>query len=154
MKQKNISLPKILRTMSKRVTAIGGIFVKSRNPEALRAWYNRHLGFQTDQYGTSFEWRKADNPEAKGYNVWSTFKQDTDYFAPSEKEFMLNFRVENLAWLIDELKKEGIEVIGEIQNFEYGKFAHIIDPEGTKIELWESNDEEYAKLLEPNNITK
>lgn len=140
--------------MSKRVTAIGGIFVKSQNPQALRAWYQTHLGFNTDNYGTSFEWRKADNPEAKGYNVWSTFKTDTDYFAPSEKEFMLNFRVDNLEWLIEELKKEGIEIIGEIQNYDYGKFAHIIDPEGTKIELWESNDEEYNKLLDEQHITK
>lgn len=139
--------------MSKRVTAIGGIFVKSNNPQALREWYHNHLGFQTDQYGTSFEWRKADEPESLGYSVWSTFKQDTDYFAPSKKEFMLNFRVENLTWLIEELKKEGINIIGEIQEYEYGKFAHIIDPEDTKIELWESNDEEYAKMLD-NNITK
>ena len=139
--------------MNKRVTAIGGIFVKCDNPEAQRAWYNKHLGFQTDQYGTSFEWRKADAPEEKGYNVWSTFKRDTNYFAPSEKEFMLNFRVENLEWLLEELRKEGVQIIGEMEVHEYGKFAHIIDPEGTKIELWESNDEEFATLLD-GNVTK
>jgi predicted enzyme related to lactoylglutathione lyase len=139
--------------MNKRVTAIGGIFVKCDNPDAQRAWYNKHLGFQTDQYGTSFEWRKADAPEEKGYNVWSTFKRDTTYFAPSEKEFMLNFRVENLEWLLEELRKEGVQIVGEMEIHEYGKFAHIIDPEGTKIELWESIDEEYAKLLD-GNVTK
>jgi predicted enzyme related to lactoylglutathione lyase len=131
----------------KRVTAIGGIFFKCHDPEAIRNWYAKHLGLNTDQYGTSFEWRRADKPEAKGYNVWSTFKKDTDYFAPSEKEFMFNFRVEDLDWLLAELKKEGIEQIGETQVYEYGKFAHIIDPEGNKIELWESNDEEYGKML-------
>ncbi len=139
--------------MQKRVTAIGGVFVKCDNPTAQREWYRQHLGLQTDQYGTSFEWRKTDAPEQKGYNVWSTFKRDTDYFAPSEKEFMLNFRVENLTWLIEELRKEGVSIVGEIIDEGYGKFAHILDPEGTKIELWESNDEEYEKFLD-GNVTK
>lgn len=138
----------------KRVTAIGGIFVKCHNPEAQRDWYRRHLGLNTDQYGTSFEWRKTDAPDKKGYNVWSTFHRDTSYFLPSEKEFMLNFRVENLEWLIETLRAEGIEVVGDIQVFEYGKFAHILDPEGTKIELWEANDEEYEKLLADDHITR
>jgi predicted enzyme related to lactoylglutathione lyase len=137
----------------KRVTAIGGIFIKCDNPEAQREWYNRHLGLNTDNYGASFEWRHADKPELKGYNVWSTFSKDTDYFAPSEKEFMLNFRVDNLEELLVVLKEEGITQIGEMQVYEYGKFAHIIDPEGTKIELWESVDEEYGKMVE-ENVTK
>jgi predicted enzyme related to lactoylglutathione lyase len=138
----------------KRVTAIGGIFIKCDDPTAQRAWYNRHLGFQTDDYGTSFEWRKADAPEQKGYSVWSTFARDTDYFAPSEKEFMLNFRVEDLENLLVTLREEGVTIVGEMQVYEYGKFAHIIDPEGTKIELWESNDEEYEKILSPDGTTK
>ena len=137
----------------KRVTAIGGIFIKCDDPTAQREWYRRHLGLNTDQYGASFEWRKADAPEQKGYSVWSTFPRNTDYFAPSEKEFTLNFRVENLENLLVELEKEGITQIGEMQVYEYGKFAHIIDPEGTKIELWESNDDEYEKILD-GNITK
>ena len=132
----------------KRVTALGGIFIKCDDPAAQRAWYNRHLGLQTDDYGTSFEWRKADAPEEKGYTVWSTFKRDTDYFAPSEKEFMLNFRVEDLENLLVALREEGVTIVGEMQVYEYGKFAHIIDPEGTKIELWESNDEQYEEILE------
>jgi len=138
----------------KRVTAIGGIFMKCENPDAQREWYRSHLGLNTDQYGTSFEWRKADNPELKGFNVWSTFSKESDYFSPSKKEYMLNFRVENLAWLLDQLKQEGIQLIGEIEVFEYGKFAHIVDPEGTKIELWEANDIEYEKILSPGGITK
>jgi predicted enzyme related to lactoylglutathione lyase len=133
--------------MPKRVTAIGGIFFKCQDPAAVREWYNKHLGFNTDQYGTSFEWRHADDPEKKGYSVWSTFPKDTKYFEPSGKDFMINLRVEDLDWLLAELKKEGIEQIGETQAYEYGKFAHIIDPEGNKIELWQSNDEEYEKMI-------
>jgi predicted enzyme related to lactoylglutathione lyase len=131
----------------KRVTAICGIFFKCDDPKAQRTWYAEHLGLKTDDYGTTFEWRKSDKPEEKGYSVWSTFKKDTDYFEPSKKEFMINFRVEDLDALLVELKKEGVEIIGEVQNFEYGKFAHIMDPEGNKIELWQSIDEEFGKMV-------
>jgi predicted enzyme related to lactoylglutathione lyase len=131
----------------KRVTAIGGIFFKCDDPQAQRNWYANHLGLKTDDYGTTFEWRKSDNPEEKGYSVWSTFKKDTDYFEPSKKEFMINFRVEDLDALLIELKKEGVQVVGEVQVFEYGKFAHIMDPEGNKIELWQSIDAEYGKMV-------
>ncbi len=132
----------------KRVTSIGGIFFKTKNPQQIREWYRDHLGFNIDQYGTSFEWRKLDKPDEKGFSVWSPFKEDTQYFAPSEKEFMVNFRVENLDELLKLLKQEGIEQIGELQIFEYGKFAHIMDPEGNKIELWEAYDQEYDKMVE------
>ncbi len=123
----------------KRVTALGGIFIKCADPAAIRNWYAQHLGLNTDQYGTSFEWRHAAQPDKKGYSVWSTFDKDTKYFAPSEKE--------NLEWLLNELKQEGIEQIGEMQVYEYGKFAHIMDPEGNKLELWEANDDEYEKMV-------
>jgi predicted enzyme related to lactoylglutathione lyase len=124
----------------KRVTGIGGIFMKSNDPEYMRNWYNKHLGFNATQYGATFEWLKTDKPEEKGMTVWNPFKNTTDYFMPSEKEFMINLRVEDLEWLLVELRKEGIEQIGEMQVYDYGKFAHIIDPEGTKIELWEAVD--------------
>ena len=137
----------------KRVTALGGIFIKYADPAAARSWYAQHLGFNTDQYGTTFEWHRADKPGQKGYSVWSTFSKDNPYFAPSEKEFMLNLRVENLEWLLGELKNEGIEQIGEMQVYEYGKFAHIMDPEGNKIELWEANDAEFGQMA-ANAITK
>ncbi|MBC8046176.1 MAG: VOC family protein [Fimbriimonadaceae bacterium] len=137
----------------KRVTSLGGIFIKYQNPESAREWYNKHLGIQTDQYGTSFEWRKTDKPEEKGFTVWSTFKKDTTYFAPSEKDFMINFRVENLEELLKILKEEGVTVLDEIESLEYGKFAHILDPEGNKIELWEANDAEYEKIL-GSGVTK
>lgn len=131
----------------KRVTALGGIFFKCQNPEAVREWYQTHLGLQTDDYGTSFEWRHTSQPDKKGFTVWSTFDDRTAYFQPSEKEFMINFRVENLMELLAVLKQEGIEQIGETVVCEYGKFAHIMDPEGTKIELWEAIDDEYEKIL-------
>lgn len=114
--------------------------MKSNDPEYMRNWYNKHLGFNATQYGATFEWLKTDKPEEKGMTVWNPFKNTTDYFMPSEKEFMINLRVEDLEWLLVELRKEGIEQIGEMQVYDYGKFAHIIDPEGTKIELWEAVD--------------
>jgi lactoylglutathione lyase len=131
----------------KRVTGIGGIFFKCDDPQAQRDWYANHLGLKVDDYGTSFEWRKADKPDEKAYSVWSTFKKDTDYFEPSKKEFMINFRVDDLEALLVELKNEGVQIVGEVQQFEYGKFAHIMDPEGNKIELWQSIDEEYGKMV-------
>lgn len=127
--------------MPKKVTGIGGIFFKSADPAAAREWYSKNLGLDASQYGANFEWRHLDEPSKKGTTVWNPFKQTTDYFQPSTKEFMLNFRVENLEWLLGELKKEGIQQIGEMQAYDYGKFAHIMDPEGNKIELWEAVDE-------------
>lgn len=132
----------------KRVTGIGGIFFKCQDPEQVKQWYANHLGLQTDQYGTTFEWRLADDPAQKGYTQWSPFKEDTKYFEPSSKEFMVNFRVENLEWLVEQLRKEGVTVLDEIVTYDYGKFVHILDPEGNKIELWEPNDPEYDKIVE------
>lgn len=137
----------------KRVTAIGGIFIKYEDPESIRNWYRDHLGLNTDKYGTSFEWRKSDKPDEKGYNVWSTFARDTKYFEPSEKDFMLNFRVDDLAALLPILRSEGVTVLDEIEELPYGKFAHILDPEGNKIELWEAVDDNYGEMAAPG-ITK
>ncbi len=131
----------------KRVTSIGGIFFKCKDPNKVKEWYSKHLGLNTDKYGTSFEWRQADEGTKKGFTAWSPFKEDTKYFDPSQKEFMINYRVENIEWLIEELKKEGVTVVDSIEIFEYGKFVHIMDIEGNKIELWESNDVEYDKIV-------
>lgn len=131
----------------KRVTGIGGIFFKSENPEKLKEWYNKHLGLQTDAYGTNFVWRQGENPNKKGHTQWSPFKADTKYFNPSEKSFMINYRVENLEKLVAILKEEGVTVLDKIETFEYGKFVHILDAEGNKIELWEPIDEEYDKIV-------
>jgi len=100
-----------------------------------------------DKYGTSFEWRQADDNSKKGFTVWSPFKDDTKYFDPSPKEFMVNYRVENIELLVEELKIEGVTVVDEIETYEYGKFVHILDPENNKIELWEPNDVVYDKML-------
>jgi predicted enzyme related to lactoylglutathione lyase len=132
----------------KRVTGIGGIFFKCEDPKSMKDWYANHLGFNIDSYGTSFEWRQADDVDKKGFSAWSPFDADTRYFEPSQKEFMINYRVENLEWLLEELKKEGVQVLDEIEAVEYGKFAHILDPEGNKIQLWEAFDEEYDKMVE------
>ena len=139
--------------MPKRVTNLGGVFFKCNDPAATRDWYATHLGLNGDQYGTTFEWRHPDDPGKKGSTIWSAFANDTKYFEPSGKDFMINFRVENLEWLLTELKKEGIEPIGEMQVYEYGKFAHIMDPEGNKIELWEANDTEDEKMVD-DKVTK
>ena len=131
----------------KRVTGIGGIFFKCKDPDQMKEWYKTHLGLDTDQYGTTFEWRQANDPNQKGFTQWSPFSEKTKYFDPSAKEFMINYRVENLEALVELLKKEGVVIVDEIETFEYGKFVHIMDMEGNKIELWEPIDEEYDKIL-------
>jgi predicted enzyme related to lactoylglutathione lyase len=133
--------------MKKRVTGLGGIFFKTQNRDTMRAWYARHLGIESESWGGQFEWRDKDYPEKLCLTAWSPFDGATDYFQPSEKEFMINYRVENLVDLLNELKKEGVEVLGEIQEFDYGKFGWIMDPEGRKIELWEPID---APILKGN----
>ncbi len=127
--------------MKKRVTGIGGVFFKTADPKAQRDWYAKHLGIESTEWGATFEWRESDNPEQKGQTVWNPFKADTKYFEPSMKAYMINYRVENLVELLEELKKEGVQQVGELQVFDYGKFAHIMDPEGNKIELWEATEE-------------
>lgn len=132
--------------MAKRVTGIGGIFFKVKDPDATKSWYQKHLGLNTDRYGTAFEWRSSENPDQKGFSQWSPMKEDTPYFKPSEKDFMINYRVENLTELVEELKAEGVTVLDEIESLEYGKFVHILDPDGHSIELWEPNDSVYDQL--------
>lgn len=126
----------------KRVTGIGGLFFKCEDATKQKAWYEKHLGIQMHDWGGSiFWWRDADDPAKKGSTSWSAFKNDTTYFEPSKKPFMFNYRVENLEELLKVLKEEGVEQIGEIEEYEYGKFGWIMDPEGNKIELWEPIDE-------------
>lgn len=137
----------------KRVTGIGGIFFKAKDPGTMNEWYKKHLGFkQAGDGSVLFEWRNASAPGEKNYTAWSPFKKETKYFEPSQKDYMINLRVENLEALMEALKKEGVQVAGEIEKVEYGKFAWIIDPEGNKIELWEPVDSEFTKLYEGNTI--
>ena len=133
-------------TKMKRVTSIGGIFFKCKDLGKMREWYNTHLGLNTNQYGAVFEWRQATDSTKKGFSQWSPFKESTKYFEPSNKDFMINYRVENLNALMVELKKEGVTITDTIETADYGKFVHIMDIEGNKIELWEPNDVEYEKL--------
>lgn len=125
----------------KKVTGIGGIFFKCEDAATMNDWYAKNLGIETSPYGTSFHWRELEHPEKKGSTVWSTFPKDTAYFNPSGKDFMINYRVENIEALIEQLKKDGVQITDELAVYEYGKFVHIIDPEGNAIELWEPIDE-------------
>lgn len=131
-----------------RVTGIGGIFFKVSDPESTRRWYHDQLGIETDAYGTNFEWRKSDDPGAKGFTQWSPFASDTNYFSPSGKDFMINYRVCNIEELLERLRRSGIAIVQEIEQLEYGKFAQILDPDGIKIELWEPDDVEYEKIVD------
>ena len=132
----------------KKVTGLGGVFFKSKDPKKTSEWYGENLGLVINPYGSVFEFRQGSNPEKKGYTVWSPFKQDTNYFEPSKEDFMINYRVADLAALIEDLRSKGVEIVGEIEAFEYGKFAHILDLEGGKIELWEPVDEVFRKEYE------
>ena len=130
----------------KRVTGIGGIFFKCKDPGKMRAWYKTHLGLNTNEYGCVFEWRHATDSTQKGFTQWSPFKESTKYFEPSTKDFMINYRVEDLTALVAQLKKEGVTIADTIETYDYGKFVHIMDAEGNKIELWEPNDVAYEKM--------
>jgi predicted enzyme related to lactoylglutathione lyase len=127
----------------KRVTGLGGVFFKTKDPKKIKEWYSEHLGMHMDDYGSSFRWIELDNRDAQvpATTGWSPFKEDTKYFHPSEKPFMFNYRVADLVELIETLKKEGVQIVGEIEEYPYGKFGWIMDPDGNKIELWEPKDE-------------
>tara|TARA_R110000868_G_scaffold411313_3_gene703062 strand:- start:159 stop:575 length:417 start_codon:yes stop_codon:yes gene_type:complete len=132
----------------KKVTGIGGVFFKCKDPDEMREWYGKNLGLVTNDYGSLFEFRSSNIPDKKEYLQWSTMSEKSNYFDPSQKQFMINYRVENLVDLLEELKNSGIEIIGEMEEYEYGKFAWILDPEGNKIELWEPIDEVFTKEYE------
>ena len=121
----------------KRVTGIGGIFFKCKDPKKMNEWYKTHLGFDPSPYGTKFDWQQEADPTKKGYTLWSPFPENTPYFEPSQKDFMINYRVENIEALVEALKQEGVTVLDNIETHDYGKFVHILDIEGNKIELWE-----------------
>lgn len=148
--KKKLSLSKI--ESMKKVTGIGGIFFKCNDPIKMKEWYKTHLGFDTDEYGTTFEWRQAGDSTKRGFTQWSPFSQTTKYFEPAQKEFMINYRVENLELLVEQLEKEGVTIVDKIETFDYGKFVHIMDMEGNKIELWEPYDLEYEKIV--GGVTK
>lgn len=127
----------------KRVTGLGGVFFKTEDPKKMKEWYGKHLGLPVDEYGASFRWIDQEHQDAKvpALTAWSPFAKDTTYFQPSEKPFMFNYRVENLVELLKVLATEGVQIVGTIEEFPYGKFAWIMEPEGNKVELWEPKDE-------------
>lgn len=124
--------------MEKRVTGLGGFFFKTKDPQAVKQWYREHLGLNTDDYGCTFWWKDKEGNDCS--TQWSPFKEDTQYFKPSEKQFMMNFRVADLENLLKTLKEEGVTVVGDMETYDYGKFGWILDNEGNKIELWEPVD--------------
>jgi catechol 2,3-dioxygenase-like lactoylglutathione lyase family enzyme len=121
----------------KRVTGIGGVFFKAKDPKALGDWYRKHLGLNVEEWGgVAFRWAE-DNASGAGTTIWNPFNADTTYFAPSASSFMVNFRVADLHALLAALRAEGCEVQDKIEESEYGKFGWVLDPEGNKVELWE-----------------
>jgi predicted enzyme related to lactoylglutathione lyase len=121
----------------KRVTGIGGIFIKAKDPQAMYAWYEKHLGMKhaPEVQGVDFVWKDAENG-ADAHTYWSLFKQDTKYFDPSPSPVMINYRVADMDAVLSALESEGVTVLGR-EDYDYGRFAWIMDPEGNKIELWE-----------------
>lgn len=132
-----------------RVTGIGGIFFFSEDTEKTKKWYEENLGLKTTQWGSSFEFRNANRPEEINYLQWSPFKQGSEYFSPSKKEFMINYRVQNIEALVEKLRANGVTIVDSIETYDYGKFVHIMDDEGNKLELWEPVDSVFTAMGGP-----
>jgi len=125
----------------KRVTGIGGIFFKAKDAPALQAWYKQHLGIDVQPWGgAAFDWTDADGKPTGGTTAWTVVPQDSTQFAPSTAPFMINYRVDDLSGLVAVLKAEGCNVVGDVVDSEYGKFAWVVDPEGNKVELWQPSE--------------
>lgn len=129
-----------------KVTGIGGIFFFSDNPKETKEWYSKNLGLETNEWGSTFESRNADRPDEINYLQWSPFKTGNKYFAPSKREFMINYRVQNLEGLLKKLQANGVNILDSVETVEYGKFVHIMDSDGNKIELWEPIDSVLTKI--------
>jgi len=124
-----------------KVTGIGGVFFFSDDLEKTKEWYAKNLGFEIGEWGSSsFEFRNVDKPEEVGSLQWTPFKKGSEYFAPSKKDFMINYRVQNLEELVKKLRENGVTIVDSIEAADFGKFIHIMDAEGNKIELWEPVD--------------
>jgi len=133
-----------------KITGLGGVFIKSDDPDGLKSWYEEQLGLPCDEHGHLFSWRQVDDPRKEGHSQFSVFNSDTAYLKPSEKDFMINFRVDDLEAMMDRLIKGGMKVIGDIESYSYGKFGWVMDPDGNKIELWEPVDEVFSNEKEQN----
>ncbi|MGY0035731.1 VOC family protein [Pedobacter sp. NJ-S-72] len=120
-----------------KVTGIGGVFFKCKDPKKMKAWYQKNLGLNTNPYGAVFKWYEGADSTKKGLTQWTPFAETTKYFEPSTKDFMINYRVGNLKALVEELKNNEVTIVDTIETYSYGKFVHILDAEGNKVELWE-----------------
>ena len=129
------------------VTGVGGLFFKCKDPKSVRNWYKEHLHLDTSPYGTKFEWRQGDDPTKYGCTQWSIFGEKSTYFAPSTKDFMINYRVNNLEQLVGQLRKDNVTVVDSIEDTDYGKFVHIMDCEDNKVELWEPKNLDFNKVV-------
>lgn len=128
-------------TPIKKVTGVGGIFFKCKDPKKMTAWYEKNLGLSANSWGgATFRWYEDKDSTKKGQTLWQPFPDSTTYFAPSTNNFMIDYRVDNLDALIAEFKKNGVTIVDTIQTVDFGKFLHILDPEGNKVELWEPKD--------------
>lgn len=134
---KDAPTPPAASAPTPKVTGIGGIFFFSDDPPATRAWYAKHLGLDVNEWGASFAARSADRPDELTPLQWSPFKTGSAYFEPSKKEFMINYRVQNIEGLVEQLRANGVTILDGIAQHDYGKFVHIMDADGNKIELWE-----------------
>ena len=112
----------------------------------MKEWYKTHLGMDTNDYGATFEWADASNANKKGSTTWSPFSETTKYFEPSQKQFMINYRVNNMEGLLKKLRANGVTILDSVETVDYGKFVHIMDADGNKIELWEPVDSVYTKM--------
>ena len=119
-----------------KVTGIGGVFIKAKDPEKLYSWYGKYLGIQKGEFGAVFHWRELDRDKPVGKTTWALFPQNTKYFGAADNTFMVNYRVDNLDAILKNLEADGIQIQGR-QDADYGRFAWVIDPEGHRIELWE-----------------
>lgn len=129
-----------------KVTGIGGIFFFSDDPEKTKEWYSNNLGLEVNEWGSSFEFRNAHRPDEINYLQWSPFKQGSKYFSPSKKDFMINYRVQNIEGLVRKLSENGVTIVDTIETYDYGKFIHIMDADGNKIELWEPVDSVFTTM--------
>ena len=136
----------ITNATTPRVTGIGGIFFYSKNPKETNEWYGKNLGLAIDEWGSPFEFRNANRPEEINYLRWLPFDENTAYFKPSDKEFMINYRVNNIEGLVKKLRDNGVSIVDNIQEYEYGKFVHRMNNEGNKIELWEPVDSVFTAI--------
>lgn len=136
--EQNQHQPDSVNDTTPKVTGIGGIFFFANNPTEIKDWYTKNLGIEINSWGSaSFDSRDISNPETVNNLQWCTFKTGDKYFEPSQKPFMINYRVQNIEGLVSKLKENGVTILDDISSYDYGKFVHIMDDEGNKIELWE-----------------